>query len=225
MSEQEKPFGVVSIVFLLMIGVANDLMEIMFDLFAATVVGLSGQAIMEPINVLVDGIVTTWFVVALRSFGGVTILQLVDDVAELFGVPGRTLCIGLGIWIANHPQSKVGQLAKWATTAENLELGSAEELGQSIPSNQGIAISQEMPQEVSAGAAINPESREVTAVRRPYGNSPDAEPQESEESAQEKERAEELALGALPTAEEEAQRTFEEAPATTDEDQGYKMAA
>lgn len=138
MDEQEKPFGIVSIVFLIMIGLTNDLLEVMFDLFAATVIGLSGQALMEPINLLVDALITGWFFAKL-GFGGPTFIQLVDDIAELVGVPARTLCLALGIWLANNPSSTVGRLATAATMVESGGLEEGAYIGGEIEGRQ-IAV-------------------------------------------------------------------------------------
>ena len=78
-------------------------------------IGLPGEAIMEPIDLAMDGIFTFWFF-AKCGFGGPSILQLVDDLLELVGVPGRTICVVAGILIANNP--KLAKIAELAATAE-----------------------------------------------------------------------------------------------------------
>jgi hypothetical protein len=103
MEEQEKPFDTVSIVILVMLALGNDGAEIFFDLLAATVIGLPGEAIMEPINLGMDGIFTFWFF-AKCGFGGPSIIQVADDLLELVGIPGRTICVVAGILIANNPK-------------------------------------------------------------------------------------------------------------------------
>ena len=117
MDEQEKVFDTTSIVMLLTISVANDAAEIFFDLLAATGIGLPGEAIMEPINFLVDCIVTPWFFIKC-GFGGPTIAQLLDDFLSFVGVPGRTLSVAFGIYVANNPQSFLGRIGALAATVE-----------------------------------------------------------------------------------------------------------
>jgi hypothetical protein len=117
MDEEKKAFNIVEIIILMMIAIANDAAEIVFDLLALTGVGLAGEAIMEPINLLVDFIVTPWFFFK-AGFGGPAILQLADDLLELVGIPGRTIAVGGGIWIANHPKSKLSKLAQTAAALE-----------------------------------------------------------------------------------------------------------
>lgn len=103
MDEKEKPFDTVSIVILVLLALGNDGAEIFFDLLAATVVGLPGEAIMEPINLGMDGIFTFWFF-AKCGFGGPAMIQIADDVLSLVGIPGRTICVVAGILIANNPK-------------------------------------------------------------------------------------------------------------------------
>ena len=116
MDEQKKPFDTVSIVILILLALGNDGAEIFFDLLAATVVGLPGEAIMEPIDLAMDGIFTFWFF-AKCGFGGPSIIQFVDDLLELIGVPGRTICVVAGILIANNPKfAAVAEVAAGAAT-------------------------------------------------------------------------------------------------------------
>ena len=68
MEEKPKPFDLTSIVVLVIIALLNDGLEIFFDLFAATGVGLAGEAIMEVIDFAVDGIVFVWFF--MKTGGG-----------------------------------------------------------------------------------------------------------------------------------------------------------
>jgi hypothetical protein len=114
MDEQKKTFDTVSIVIMVLLALGNDGAEIFFDLLAAAIVGLPGEAIMEPINFAMDGIFTVWFF-AKCGFGGPSILQLVDDLLELVGVPGRTVCVVAGILIANNP--KLAAVAEMAGAA------------------------------------------------------------------------------------------------------------
>lgn len=114
MDERKKTFDEVSIVIMVLLALGNDGAEIFFDLLAATIVGLPGEAIMEPINLAMDGIFTFWFF-AKCGFGGPSIIQLVDDLLELVGIPGRTICVVAGILIANNP--KLAAVAEMAGAA------------------------------------------------------------------------------------------------------------
>ncbi len=105
MDEQKKTFDEVSIVIMVLLALGNDGAEIFFDLLAATVIGLPGEAIMEPVNLALDGVFTVWFF-AKCGFGVPSVLQLLDDGLQLVGVPGRTICVIAGILIANNPKFK-----------------------------------------------------------------------------------------------------------------------
>jgi hypothetical protein len=120
--DEEKPFPIELIVFLLVIALANDVAEIFFDLLDFTGVGLAGEAIMEPLDFILDFFFTGIFIWRV-GFGGSTITQYIDDILEILFIPGRTISVGLGIWIANHPDSAVGKIA---TTAASLESGNIE---------------------------------------------------------------------------------------------------
>ena len=136
--ETEKPFPIEFIVILLIIALANDLAEIFFDLLDFTGIGVAGEAIMEPIDFVLDLFFTSIFVWKV-GFGGGTITQYLDDLLEPFFIPGRTLSVGLGMWIANHPNSIV---SKAATTAAALEGGNVDgALGKAEGEIQGAANS------------------------------------------------------------------------------------
>lgn len=117
MDEQNKPFDTVSIVILILISLANDAAEVFFSLLAATGIGLAGEAIMEPINFCVDCIVTPWFFMKC-GFGGPTMAQLLDDVLSTIGIPGRTVCVVFGIYVANNPGSFFGRVGQVVATVE-----------------------------------------------------------------------------------------------------------
>jgi hypothetical protein len=119
MDEEEKPFPIEFIVILLIIAMANDVAEIFFDILDFTGVGVAGEAIMEPINFVLDFFFTGIFWWKVGPGGG-TITQYIGDILEPFLIPGRTISVGLGMWIANHPNSAIG---KAATTAVSLETG------------------------------------------------------------------------------------------------------
>jgi hypothetical protein len=119
MDEEEKPFPIEFIVILLLIAVANDVAEIFFDLLDFTGVGLAGEGVMEPANLVLDFFFTGIFWWKVGPGGG-TITQYIGDLLEPLFIPGRTISVGLGIWIANHPNSMVGKVA---TEAAALEAG------------------------------------------------------------------------------------------------------
>lgn len=138
MDEQEKPFDVVSIVLLLFIGVLNDAAEVISDLFAAVIVGLPFEVIMEIIDFLVDGIVLFWFFMKV-GFGAPALIMGAGSLAESFGVPARTLTIFFAIRSANHPESVVGKATKAAEAIEGgeLNLGNEKEFAEEIAKEAG----------------------------------------------------------------------------------------
>jgi len=107
MDEQKKPFDVVSIVILMLLAVANDGAEIFCDLIDFTGVGLGSEALMLPIDGLMDGIFGPWFYIRC-GFGAPFIIQLLDCFLEFFGIPGRSICTSVGIIIANNPKLEKG---------------------------------------------------------------------------------------------------------------------
>jgi hypothetical protein len=114
-----------------------------------------------------DTIVTFWFFVKC-GFGAPAIIQLVDDVLELVGIPGRTICVIAGILIANNP--KLAKLAEVAATIEtggaSKELEGAEEALKAGRAAEGITAAQ--------GEASVMQSREgitqAVAPEAPKGN-------------------------------------------------------
>lgn len=157
MDDKEMPFSTVDIVFLVIIGLVNDGLEIFFDLLAASVVGLPGEAIMEPIDFVFDCIVTAWFFMKC-GFGGPALAQILDDILEIFGVPGRTICIGVGVYVANHPGSflaTAGQVA--ATIGTGGEAAIAEEAG-------SLAMAAKTAEEAGAAAGTAMKTEEGVAA-------------------------------------------------------------
>jgi hypothetical protein len=122
MDEEEKPFPIEFIVILLIVAVVNDVAEVFFDLLDFTGVGVAGEAIMEPANFVLDFFFTGIFWWKVGPGGG-TITQYIGDLLEPFLIPGRTISVGLGMWIANNPNSAIG---KAASTAASLESGNVE---------------------------------------------------------------------------------------------------
>ncbi|MGD1002988.1 MAG: hypothetical protein ABR884_00220 [Minisyncoccia bacterium] len=118
MDEGEKPFPIEFIVILLIVAVANDVAEIFFDLLDFTGVGVAGEAIMEPANFVLDFFFTGIFWWKVGPGGG-TITQYIGDILEPFLIPGRTISVGLGMWIANHPNSAIGEAANTAVSLES----------------------------------------------------------------------------------------------------------
>ncbi len=195
MDEQNKPFDTVSIVILVLISLANDAAEVFFSLLAATGIGLAGEAIMEPINFCVDCIVTPWFFMKC-GFGGPTMAQLLDDVLSAIGIPGRTVCVVFGIYVANNPGSFFGRVGQVVATVETggeaglvsegagaLQVGEkaaqeAENLGGTALKAEGGAATSASTEEGSAtGAARAKKAKEEELERKmqPEGERPPEE--------------------------------------------------
>lgn len=219
MDEKEKPFDVVSIVILLILSLANDGLEIFFDLLAATVIGLPGEAIMEPIDLAMDGIVTFWFF-AKCGFGGPSIIQLVDDLLELIGIPGRTICVVAGILIANNPKlAAVVEVAGAAALtggagAVAAEAGTTAEVG--VAATEGAAAGAEATAEIGAV-----EGEAGGAVGEARGGQPSeegvsgGEAEEGEEGRKERLEEEEEKMepeAERPPEEVEEEKLFEQTP-------------
>lgn len=124
MDEGEKPFPIEFIVILLLIAIANDIAEVFFDFLDFTGIGVAGEAIMEPANFVLDLFFTGIFWWKVGPGGG-TITQYIGDVLEPFLIPGRTISVGLGMWIANHPNSAIGKAAATAASVEGGNVGGA----------------------------------------------------------------------------------------------------
>jgi hypothetical protein len=126
MNEEEKAFPIELIVILIPIALINDIAEVFFDLLDFTGVGISGEAIMEPANLILDLFFTGifWWRV---GFGGFTVTQYIGDLLEPLLIPGRTISVGLGIWLANHPNSVLGNIATEAAQLEGGEAGALNE--------------------------------------------------------------------------------------------------
>ncbi len=132
MDEEEKPFPIEFIVILLLIAIANDIAEVFFDFLDFTGVGIAGEAIMEPANFVLDFFFTGIFWWKVGAGGG-TITQYIGDLLEPTFIPGRTISVALGMWVANHPSSLVGKVA---TTAASLETGN---VGDAAGEAEGVA--------------------------------------------------------------------------------------
>jgi hypothetical protein len=120
MDEEKKPFPIELFVILIIIALANDIAEIFFDLLDFTGVGLAGEAIMEPVNLVLDFFFTGIFVWRV-GFGGSTITQYINDLLQLILIPGRTISVFIGMKIANNPDSAISKIA---TTYTSIESGS-----------------------------------------------------------------------------------------------------
>lgn len=142
--EIEKPFPIELFVILLIVAIANDIAEIFFDLLDFTGVGVAGEAIMEPANFILDLFFTGIFWWKVGP-GGSTITQYIGDLLEPLLIPGRTLSVFAGMYLANNPHSAIGKIAM--TAAVGVATGGA-----------GIAV-----EGVEAGA-VAAESAEATAA-------------------------------------------------------------
>ena len=164
MDEEEKPFPIEFIVILLIVALANDIAEIFFDILDFTGVGVAGEAIMEPINFILDFFFTGIFVWKV-GFGGGTVTQYIDDILEPFFIPGRTLSVGLGMWIANHPGSAIGKVATEAASLEGGGVGGT--LGEAGGTVEGVgkeAASAEKNIQSKGSNAIASEAESETAT-------------------------------------------------------------
>ncbi len=228
MDEQEKPFDTVSIVILVLISLANDAAEVFFDILAATVVGLPGEAIMEPINFLVDCIVTPWFFIKC-GFGGPSLAQILDDLLSLVGIPGRTICVVFGIYVANNPNSFFGRIGQTAAAIETggeagalskeagtLEAG--EKAAQEAKSVEGTAV--KAKEEISTGgvqAETGAPRREPGTAEGGVNTGEESEP-EQEKKAKEEKLEKEMESGAEISPEETAQQEiFNQIPQVRDQ--------
>jgi hypothetical protein len=145
MDEEEKPFGIVTIIILIIVALINDVAEVCFDLLSASAVGLVGEAIMEPANAILDLFFTGVFVWK-TGFGGGTITQYIDDILQLTFIPGRTISVAIGIWIANRPKSVISvALTEGVALAEGNLKGAGDEVGQ-VGSGGGSSQGQNAPQ-------------------------------------------------------------------------------
>jgi hypothetical protein len=186
MDEEKKPFGIVWFVLLVIIAFANDVAEVIFDLLAATGVGLVGEAIMEPVNFILDGLVSAIFI-AKCGWGMPALIQLVDDMLQIVGVPGRTISVVAGILIANNPKSMLAKAAKLAAAAET---GGAGELGEAEEAAAGIEGAAAAAEDITTEAQ-KAEGLAVTqgeTVETTQGNVP-------EENAEARENAPEAETG------------------------------
>lgn len=216
MEEKEKPFDTVSIVILVLLALGNDGAEIFFDLLAATVVGLPGEAIMEPINLGMDGIFTFWFF-AKCGFGGPAMIQIADDLLSLVGVPGRTICVVAGILIANNPKlAAVAEVAgATALTGGAGAVAGAGEAAEAGTAVEGAATAAKSA-EAGANAVTEVESAESNAQktiheaggeqRASKENEEEKSEEETERKLREEEAAKKMLLGAEITPEEQAQQ-------------------
>jgi hypothetical protein len=119
MDEEEKPFPIEFIVILLIVAVANDIAQVFFLFLDFTGVGIAGEAIMEPADAVLGFFFTGIFVWRV-GWGGGTVSQYIGSLLQMLPIPTRTISVGLGMWIANHPNSAIG---KAASTAASLESG------------------------------------------------------------------------------------------------------
>jgi hypothetical protein len=120
--EQEKPFPIEYFVILLLVAIANDVAEIIFDLLDFTGIGIAGEAIMEPANFILDIFFTGVFFWKV-GFGGSTITQYFGDLLEPLLIPGRTISVWIGMYTANNPGSFLG---KYFAQAASIESGNIE---------------------------------------------------------------------------------------------------
>jgi len=117
--EIEKPFPIEYFAIFFIIAAANDIARVFFLFLDFTGVGIDGEAIMEPINLVLDFFFIGVFRWRTKSFGGSTMTQYGGSIFEFFG-PVRMFSVGAGMYLANNPNSIFGKIA---TTAASLETG------------------------------------------------------------------------------------------------------
>ncbi|HVN26549.1 MAG TPA: hypothetical protein VMT99_02750 [Candidatus Paceibacterota bacterium] len=186
---EEKPFDTLWIVALILLAVANDALEVVFDLFAASVVGLPGEAIMEPINLLFDGFFTSVFVIKV-GFGWPAILQFIDDVLQLFFIPGRTAAVLIGIRAANNPKSLASKIIRKGAALEGGgELAAAEGAAENAATEKLAETAEQQTVQAAEGARPAGARRGQRGVAQQ-----DEQGDDQENESDERERAAEEAL-------------------------------
>lgn len=175
--EIEKPFPIEFIIILLLIAIANDVAEVFFDLLDFTGIGVAGEAIMEPANLILDFFFTGIFLWKV-GFGGGTVTQYIGDILEPLLIPSRTISVGIGMWVANHPSSAIGKVASTAASLESGNVGGATSEAEGVAAGVGkeassaekglqkegttTAETNVAGGEKSVGASGEPESPETT---------------------------------------------------------------
>lgn len=134
--EQTKPFNVVWVVLLLIIAAMNDLGTLFFTLLSMTGVGITGEAIMVPLNTLLGAFFSAIFFIKM-GFGGGSLLALGGSIAE-FIIPSRLLTVGGALLMANNPKlKKIGELAAAAETGGASEAAKAGKLAETAQKTEG----------------------------------------------------------------------------------------
>ena len=104
MEESAKKFNTVEIVLMVMIALANDAVTITADFgLLIPVVGELLYGLAWLFDAFVWALLMFWYIMKLGTFGGPALVQTIAGIAEFIGLPGRTLGVILGIWLANHP--------------------------------------------------------------------------------------------------------------------------
>lgn len=174
MDEGEKPFPIELIVILMVVAIANDIAEICFDLLDFTGVGIAGEGIMEPANLALDLFFTAIFWWKVGPGGG-TITQYIGDLLEPFLIPGRTISVGVGIWVANHPSSS---LSKIANTSSAIEGGNIEgELNEGEKVGEAINAEKKVQNEEAAAAEASGKGGQRSSPATPGGKGEEESPE------------------------------------------------
>ncbi len=126
-TEDEKKFGMVEIILLLMIAFGDDVLGLLA--WGMGWVPVLGQAILFGFwaaDWLVSVLFLGWFIIKLGSFGAPAIWQAAGSAVKLIGIPSRTLTTGIGIYLANHP--KAAAVATMVTTGGTGAVAAEKEL-------------------------------------------------------------------------------------------------
>jgi len=105
MNQEGKRFEMPEIIILLMLAVANDVITILADLvLLIPLIGLFLFGIVTVLNAVIWGFILLWFIMKLGFAGKVGILQVGGGIGQFIGIPSRTLTVGIGIFLTNHPK-------------------------------------------------------------------------------------------------------------------------
>jgi hypothetical protein len=189
MDEEEKPFPIEYFVIFLLIALANDIAQVFFILLDFTGVGIAGEAIMEPINAVLDFFFIGVFYWRTKSFGGSTTTQYIGGGAQLILIPGRIASVWGGMWLANNQDSVLGKIATTAASLESGNAAGAASKAEGVAETAGskAASAEKELQSDASGKPKTAESAEATGEGSPANNPEESKPSEGEKGGEGKE--------------------------------------
>lgn len=170
MGGSEKKFQIVDIVLLVIIALINDALNLASFLLAGIpVLGEISVLGIEIIDFLLWALILFWFIIKMRSFGAPGLLQIGGGIAEMVGIPARTLTVIVGIIIANHPKLSAAASAasgdlKGATKTAAEETGAPRER----VTNDLSPTQENVPQDENLAEAAPPTSGETRIAPEPF---------------------------------------------------------